>query len=170
MTGNFNIRDRDWDPEYLFHLIHNDLLLDIVDAFDLSFSYSTNPIPTRYLNNNNDLNSVINLMFLRSNSLELDNYLILSDLQYMSDYTSLVVDIYISEEFMQDDKCTIIKNSKDEIKFILISEENIKKINTLHLTNKELLEFTVQEFARISNHMWQKHLKQVKITKQFKDW
>ena len=74
---------------------------------------------------------------------------------------------------MQDDKYTIIKNSKDEMKFTLfsmISEENIKKINTLHLTNKELLEFTVQEFARISNHMWQKHLKQVKITKQFKDW
>jgi len=37
--------------------------------------------------------------------------------------------------------------------------ENVKKINTLHLTNKESLEFTVQEFARISNCMWQKHSK-----------
>ena len=37
MTSNFNIRDRDWDLDYSFHSVHSDLLLNIVDTFDLLF-------------------------------------------------------------------------------------------------------------------------------------
>jgi len=53
-------------------------------------------------------------MFLRSNSLELDNYLILPDLQYLLDHAPLVVDIQIIKEFLQDIRCTIIRNSKEK--------------------------------------------------------
>jgi len=78
-------------------------------------------------------------MFLRSNSLKLDNYSILPDLWYLLDHASLVVDIQIIKEFVQDIRCTIIKNSEDKINFTSDVLKNIKKINTLHLTNKELL-------------------------------
>ena len=114
MTSDFNIRDRGWDPEYLFHSVHSDLLLEIADSFNLSFLHPFNPVTTRYPDNNNDSNSVINLMFLRSNSLELDNYLILPDLQYLLDHAPLVVDIQIIKEFLQDIRCTIIRNSKEK--------------------------------------------------------
>jgi len=57
-------------------------------------------------------------MFLRFNSLELDNYSILPDLQYLLDYAPLVVDIQIIKEFVQDIRCTIIISSEDKIKFI----------------------------------------------------
>jgi len=80
MTGDFNIRDSNWDLDYPFHFVHSNLLFDIVDIFNLFFSYSTHPISTRYLDNSKNLNPVINLMFLRPNSLELDNYSILSEL------------------------------------------------------------------------------------------
>jgi len=86
-------------------------------------------------------------MFLRSNSLELDNYLILPDLQYLLDYAPLVVDIQIIEEFLQDIRCTIIKKQWREIKFTSDIIKNIKKINTLHLTNNESLKLAIQEFA-----------------------
>ena len=79
ITGNFNIRNRDWDLEYSFHLVYSDLLSDITNAFDLSFSYLINPIPTRYLDNSSDSNAAINLIFLKSNFLELDNHLILPE-------------------------------------------------------------------------------------------
>jgi len=72
------------------------LLVDITDVFDLSFSYSTNSVPIWILN------SVINLMFLRYNSLEFNSHIILSELQYSLDYAPLVVDIHITEEFIQD--------------------------------------------------------------------
>jgi len=54
-----------------FHL----LLIDITNTFDLSFLYSTNFVSTRYLDNDNYSNSVINLMFLRPNSLEFDSHI-----------------------------------------------------------------------------------------------
>ena len=80
MTGDFNIRDSNWDLDHPFHSVHSNLLFDIVATFNLSFSYSTHSISTRYLDNSRNLNSVINLMFFRLNSSELDNYSILSEL------------------------------------------------------------------------------------------
>jgi len=77
MTGDFNIRDSNWDPLYLFYSIHSNLLIDITNAFDLLLSHSTNFIPTRYLDNRNNSNSIIDLMFLKP---EFDNYTILSEL------------------------------------------------------------------------------------------
>jgi len=41
--------------------------------------------------------------------------------------------------------------------------KSFKRINILHLTSKELLEITVQKFARTQEQLWNKHLKQVKI-------
>ena len=32
MAGDFNIRNRNWDPSYHFHLIHSNSLTDIVDS------------------------------------------------------------------------------------------------------------------------------------------
>ena len=51
MTGNFNIRDCSWNPNFLFHSIHKDIPLDIVDSFHLEMSELTNHIFTRYSNN-----------------------------------------------------------------------------------------------------------------------
>jgi len=80
MTGGFNIRDSDWDSEYPFYSVHSNLLFDIVDSFNLSFSYFTYLVSTRYLNNGKNSNSVIDLMFLQPNSLELNNHSILPEL------------------------------------------------------------------------------------------
>jgi len=76
MTNDFNIRDSDWNPSYPFHLVYSDLLIDIADVFNLSFSYSTNSVPTRYLDNDNNSNFIIDLIFLRSNFLEFDSHTI----------------------------------------------------------------------------------------------
>ena len=49
----------------------------------------------------------------------------------------------IIKEVILDIRCTIIKNSKEEIKFTSYIIDNFKKIDTLHLISKDLLETTV---------------------------
>ena len=51
MTGNFNIRNNLWDPNFAYHSIHRELLFDIADSFFLGLSVPTNCVPIRHFNN-----------------------------------------------------------------------------------------------------------------------
>jgi len=79
MTSDFNIRDCSWDSNFRFHSIHKDILLDIADFFHLEMSKPTNCIPTKYSANQQELDLVIDLIFLRPTSLEYDNHSIHPD-------------------------------------------------------------------------------------------
>ena len=72
MTGDFNIRDSLWDLSFPFHSSISDDLIIIVDSFNLALFTLTNPCPTRYSDMAGETNSVIDLIFLRYGSLELD--------------------------------------------------------------------------------------------------
>lgn len=54
-----------------------------------------------------------------------------------------MVDIHITKEFIQDKRCTIVKNSKEKEEFTSDLIEAIKKINISYLVNKESLELAV---------------------------
>jgi len=58
-----------------------------------------------------------------------------------------MVKILILEEHIQTRKQTIIKNSKEEIKFIADVIELVKRLNTSHISSKEDLESIIQESA-----------------------
>jgi len=64
MTGDFNIRDNIWYPLFSHHSVHSDTLVDITDSLNICLSKAANQAATRYVNNPNKLNSVIDLMFL----------------------------------------------------------------------------------------------------------
>ena len=94
MTGNFNIRDHLWDPSFPYHSSISDELIIIVDSFNLSLSNLANSCPTRYLDTSGDANSVLDLMFLRSDSLELDSYYIHPESRLLSDHAPLSIEIH----------------------------------------------------------------------------
>ena len=72
MTGDFNIRDSLWDLSFPFHSSISDDLIILADSFNLALSSLTNPCSTRYSDTPGESNSVIDLMFLRFDSSELD--------------------------------------------------------------------------------------------------
>jgi len=51
LTGDFNIRDSDWDPNFRHHSSHTDDLITIADSLGLELSPPSNPGPTRFADN-----------------------------------------------------------------------------------------------------------------------
>jgi len=68
LTGDFNIRDSDWDSNFRHHSSHTDNLITIADSLGLKLSPPSNPGPTRFVDNQRDTNSVIDLVFLLLNN------------------------------------------------------------------------------------------------------
>ena len=137
MARDFNIRNSSWNPSFSYYSIHCNLFNDITNSMDLCMSKATNHIPTRYLDNQNDLNSVINLY---PNSLELNSYMIHPEWRLLLDYAPFTVNIVIIEEHIQTKKCTIIKNNKEERNFIIKLIKIIKCLNIEQISSKEILE------------------------------
>ena len=118
MTGNFNIRDSLWDPSFPFHSSISDDLIMVADSFDLSLSTPIYPGPTRFSDTAGESSSVIDLMFLRCGSAELDHHFILPDHHLSSDHAPLTIDIPIGVEIFQLTKLSIIPESNQEKNFI----------------------------------------------------
>jgi len=64
MTDNLNIRDNSWYSIFPNHLVYSDMLTDIADSLNLCTPSTTVQMPTKYIDNPNNSNSVIDLMFL----------------------------------------------------------------------------------------------------------
>ena len=127
--------------------------MDIADSINLELSKHTNQISTRYLDNQQDTNSVIDLMFLRSISSEHNNHFIHSDWRLTSDHTPLTVNIAILKEYIQTRRHMLVKNSKEEDKFVSELIVVIKRLNTENIPNKEVLEQVIQLFADFTDRI-----------------
>jgi len=104
ITGNFNIRDSSWDLNFPYHSHHSNILSKIVDSFQLELSRPTEQVPTRYFDNQQNSNFVIDLMFLRPGFLEHNNHTIHLNWRLTSDHAPLTVNISIFKEHIQTRK------------------------------------------------------------------
>jgi len=170
MTGDFNIRDSLWDSLFNHHSSISDDLIVIADSFNLNLLVSINQVPTRYSDNDDNSNLVIDLMFLYYNSSELNNHSIHSNLCLTSDHTLLTITIPITEENIDLYKRTISKNSDEEDSFIKEVIAFFSKLDTSNISEISQLEKIVTDFANIVESAWTKNLKIVNITKHSKSW
>jgi len=104
MTRDFNIRDSFWDLNFLYHSYHKDTLFDITNFFHLELFKPTEFFPTRYSDNAQDLNSVLDLVFLYPNSSEHDNHCIHSNWRLTSDHTPITINMSILKKCIQTKK------------------------------------------------------------------
>jgi len=100
MTGDFNIRDSDWDLLYPYHSIHTNILHEIADSLNLELSMPINLVLTWYTDNPQDSNSVIDLMFLYADLEQFNNYQIMLELYSPSDHALIFVSVTIKEEYI----------------------------------------------------------------------
>ena len=127
--------------------------MDLANFMNLGLSNSISQVPTRYSDNQQDLNLVINLIFLRPKSLEYNSYSIYLDWRLISNHTPLTINIVIFEEHIQSRKHIIAKNSKKEKNFIDELIEAIKELNTENISNIEALKQIVQSFANTTERI-----------------
>ena len=170
MTGDFNIWDSLWDPSFHFHSSISDNLIMIADSFDLALSSLTNPGPTRFLDTARESNSVIDLMFLRYSSVELDKHTILPDSRLFSDHTPLSIDIPIFEEIIQSSRFSITSKSNQEIGFIKDIISNFKSLDMADIDDSKKLEWLVYQLGLIVEQSWSKNTKKSRISKHSKQW
>jgi len=142
----------------------------IADSFDLTLSSPANPGPTRFSDTIGESNTVIDLMFLRSGSEELDNHSILPDSRLSSDHAPLLIDIPISSEIILTSKLSIIPKSEQETKFIKNVISNVSTMDTSNIDDIEKLEQVVNLLRSIVDQAWSKNAKKLKITKHSKQW
>ena len=168
MMGDFNIHDNLWDPSFQFHSSISDDLIMIVDSFDLVLSLPTNSSPTRFSDTAGESNSIIDLMFLRYGSAELNNHTILSRLRLSSDYAPLLINIPIFEEVVYSLKFTIPPKSDQELAFIKDIISNFKSLDMSNINNSEKLEQLINQLGSIIEQLWIKNAKKSRITKHSK--
>ena len=170
MTSDFNICDNLWDSSYPYHsLISNDLLI-IADSFNLDLSFPTNHVPSRYLDNKNNSNLVIDLMFLHSGSNKLDCHSIHLEWHLSSDHTPLMITIPIIKEHVNSSKCSIGKDSEEEVSFIKDVSMIFRNLNMSNISDLTSLDKIINDLAQEIEYTWEKHSKIVKITKYSKSW
>ena len=80
MIESFNIRNNNWDLLYPHYSIHADTLSKVANSFNLELSIPINQFSTRYADNPSKSNSVIDLIFVWTNSEEIDTHSILLNL------------------------------------------------------------------------------------------
>jgi len=168
MTEDFNIRNSFWNPNHLYHSSHRDILFDITDSFQLEISKLVKFFSTRYSNNTQDLNSVLDLIFLCPFSPEFDNHIIYPNWRLTSDYAPITVNISMIDECIQTKKWSLIKNSKEENHFIKELIDAIKNIDISSIQSIKALKNIIQILATNINNTWYKYSKNINITKHSK--
>jgi len=170
LTGDFNIRDSDWDPNFRHYSSHTDNLITIADSLGLELSPPSNPSPTRFADNPCDTNSVIDLVFLPPSNTGFGQHTLHPEIRKPSDHISLIIEISIGEVNTDINIWSIKKDSKEKKEFISSLVQDVQSLDTSTIRSQANLESSVQQLANVFENAWNTHSKQKCITKHSKEW
>ena len=168
MTGDFNIRNSDWDLNFQYHSIHTEDLMSIIDSLGLELATPINPGPTRFVDNQQDSNSVLNLVFMNPNNSGFNKHTLNPDICLPSDYVSLIIEVGIKEENIDYTFQAIKKDSKEEEAFIRDILKGIKNIDTSELKNQMDIQRCATALSTTFKDAWFIHSSTKRITKHSK--
>jgi len=158
MTGDFNIRDSNWDLNVQYHSIHTEDLMSITDSLDLELASPINPGPTRFTDNQCNSNSILDLVFMNPNNTGFNKHILKPDIHLPSDHVPLIIDIGIKEENIDFTFQAIKKDSEEEKAFIRDIIKGVRNINTLDLKNLKDIQRCVTTLSSTVKVAWSTHL------------
>jgi len=170
MTGDFNIRNNDWDPNYPHHSVYTKDLLTLAKSLGLDLSLPINPGPIRFADNPCNTNSVIDLAFINPNNSGFGQHSLYPKLCRPSDHVSLIIEVSINETNIDNSFWSISKDSEEEKNFIKAITDGTLTLDTSNIMSKENLEVVAQQLASIFNEAWYSQAKKKHITKYSKEW
>ena len=144
MTGNFNIRDNDWDPNFCYYSIYADDLITIADSLGLELSPLLDPSLTRFADNLHNSNSVIDLIFLLPNNRGFGQHTLHPNICKPSDHVLLIIEVGIIETNIDISIRSISKDSEEEKDFIMSLTNSFSSLNSSAIRTKENLENLAQ--------------------------
>ena len=113
---------------------------------------------------------MIDLMFLRYDSSELDQHSIPPESHSSSDHAPLTVIIPLSEEIVQMSKLILTPKSDQESKFIKDVISKFKDLDMTSIKDIDKLERVIKQFGMFIDQAWTKNTKKSKISKHSKQW
>jgi len=149
LTGDFNIRDSDWNPNFRHYSSHTDDLITIADSLGLELSPPSNPSPTRFADNLYDTNSVIDLVFLPPSNTGFGQHTLHPEICKPSNHISLIIEISIGEVNTDINIWSIKKDSKEKKEFISSLVQDVQSLDTSTIRSQANLESSVQQLANV---------------------
>jgi len=150
LTGDFNIRDSNWDPNFRHHSSHTDDLITIADSLGLELSPPSNPGPTRFADNPRNTNSIIDLVFLPPNNTGFGRHTLHPEICKPSDHVPLIIEINIGDVNTDINIWSIKKDSEEEKEFISLLVQGVQSLDILAIRSQANLEASVQQL--LGNH------------------
>jgi len=170
MTGDFNIRDSDWDPNIQYHSIHTDEIRTIADSLDLKLATPINPGPTRFADNHRNTNSVLDLVFMNLNNVGFNKHVLNPDICLPLDHVPLFIEVGINKENVDISFEAIKKDSEEEEAFIRDIIKGIRNIDISELKNQTDIQRCANTFVTVFKDAWSTHSTTKRIMKHSKEW
>jgi len=123
--------------------------MTIADSLDLELAMPINPGPTRYVDNQRDTNSVLDLVFMNPNNVGFNKHVLNLDIRLPSDHIPLFIEVGINEENVDISFEAIKKDSEEEKAFIRDIIKGIRNINTSKLKNQSDIQRCANAFATV---------------------
>jgi len=169
MIGDFNIRDSDWDPNTHHHSMHTKDLLTIADSLGLELSPPINPRPTRFTDNRQNTDLVLDLVFLAPNNTGFGKHILHPEICKPSNHIPLLIKVGIREENIDIIIQSIRKDSDEKKDFIETIKSNIRILDITSMASQMDLQVCTNQLSDIFNKAWIKHSKLKYITKYSKE-
>ena len=109
----------------------------------------SNPGPTRFANNPQDSNSVLDFVFLSSSNNRFGQYSLYPELQKPSDHVLLIIEVDIKEVNVNIAIQSIKNDSDKEKEFTKVLINSIECIDISAITSREALQSTILQVAAI---------------------